>query len=177
MSASGERGRSEDRRVDHVAEHLPEIEIMVGRVRHHDCEQGVARRDPERRAGEAAPGKFADRAGRRRDPGFDAHREAEPVAVAGREKGAASVDLGAEMVARHVGERARSEHARAVERAAAGDHGEKARVIADRRNEPGSGHFERRRRAAIDEVECPAARSASLEERLGEPVHQLAGGV
>ena len=45
---------------------------MVGRVRHHDREQGVARRDPERRFGYAAPGEFADRADRRRDPDFDA---------------------------------------------------------------------------------------------------------
>ena len=82
-------------------------------------------------------------------PGSDAHREAEAEAVAGPEQEVASVDLGAEMVARHEGERSRAEDAHAVERAAVAQHGGEARIVGDRRQEAAAAEFEFRRRRRV----------------------------
>src|SRR6202044_1306493 len=72
-----------DRRVDEVAEQDAEILAVFGRLHQYDCEQVVARRDPERRARSAAPEIFADAARRRREAGLRPHAEAEAEAMTG----------------------------------------------------------------------------------------------
>src|SRR5580700_9645877 len=126
---------SRDRGADEVPEQYAEIFAVLRRLNHQDGEQGVARRHPERCAHHAAPEELADAARRRRLAQIGAHREAEAEAVTGPEQIVALPHAGVEVVARHEGERAGTENAYAVDRAAEVQHGGEAAVVGKRRHE------------------------------------------
>src|SRR5271167_3918817 len=107
ISTSLTPARSHDRRVDEVAEQDAEILAVFGCLHQYDCEQVVARRDPERRAGSAAPEIFADAARRWREARLRPYAEAEAEAMTGPQQVVVLGDIRRQMVARHECDRAR----------------------------------------------------------------------
>src|SRR3984957_1083868 len=126
---------SRDRGADQIAEQHAEIFAVFRRLNHQDREQGVARRHPERGAHHAAPEELADAARRRRFAGIRAHREAEAEAVPGPQQIMVLPHAGIEVVAPHEGERAGTENAYAVNRAAETQHRRASGIIRERGHE------------------------------------------
>ena len=106
------------------------MQALLWGLHHKYHEHVVSRIDPEGRAARAAPGPFPRLADRCRAAARRPHRDAQAKAGAGaRQVVGTRMNLGPQMIRRHVGDGLRSENALAVERAPVEEHLQQTCVI------------------------------------------------